>query len=210
MISSVQDKDHDLQSSFLVLRPRIEKHARIFFRDVRCHHRREDAVSETLALAWLWFVRLTRRGKDVRSFVSSLATLAARNVRRGRRLCGQDNSKDVMSGVAQQRHRFSVSPLPHGNCLGPVLTDALADNTVTPPDEQAGFRIDFGEWRSSYGKRDRAIMDDFMLGERLTDVSRRFGLSPGRVSQLRRAYCDDWHRFHGEAAPAATCAGTAA
>jgi hypothetical protein len=206
MIASVHDRDGDLHSSFLALTPRIEKHARIFFRDVVCPHRRQDAISETLALAWLWFVRLTRRGKDVKSFAATLAALAARNVSRGRRLCGQDTAKDVMSPVAQRRYRFSVGPLPHSA----ILSDALTDNTVTPPDEQAGFRIDFGEWQSTYGERDRKIMDDLMVGERLTHLSRRFGLSPGRVSQLRRAYCEDWHRFQGEAVPAATCAGSAA
>ena len=37
-----------------------------------------------------------------------------------------------------------------------------------------------------------------MLGGRTKEVSRLFGLSPGRVSQLRRQLMEDWRRFCGE------------
>jgi len=99
----------DLQERFLAIRPRILVHARIYFRHVRCGGRKADAIAETVALAWKWFVRLARRGKDARRFPSVLASFAARAVRSGRRLCGQERVRDVLSPVAQQRHGFSVS-----------------------------------------------------------------------------------------------------
>jgi hypothetical protein len=34
-----------------------------------------------------------------------------------------------------------------------------------------------------------------MLGERTLDVAGKYGLSPGRVSQLRREFHDDWEFF---------------
>ena len=36
--------------------------------------------------------------------------------------------------------------------------------------------------------------------ERTKDLAQRFGLSPGRVSQLRRQYKADWDRFVGDSA----------
>jgi hypothetical protein len=36
------------------------------------------------------------------------------------------------------------------------------------------------------------------------DLSRQFELSPGRISQLRREFCDDWRRFCGEQGPTDT------
>jgi hypothetical protein len=33
--------------------------------------------------------------------------------------------------------------------------------------------------------------------ERTRDLSREFELSPGRISQMRRAFHDDWLRYHG-------------
>ena len=53
-----------LQSRFLAIRPRIETHARIFFRQVKSADEKAERIAETLAIAWKWFVRLAQRGKD--------------------------------------------------------------------------------------------------------------------------------------------------
>ena len=37
-----------------------------------------------------------------------------------------------------------------------------------------------------------------MAGQRTLDLSRRYGISPGRISQLRREYHSDWLRFCGD------------
>ena len=34
-----------------------------------------------------------------------------------------------------------------------------------------------------------------MRGERTKDLSDKYGLSPGRIRQLRREFHDDWQRF---------------
>jgi hypothetical protein len=129
----------DVQQAFLAVLARIELHARVAFRDVRCPHRRDDAVAESVALAWVWFVRLVRRGKNPTEFVSILANYAATHVRSGRRLSGQERSKDALSPLAQQRHGFVVSSLPDGSSLnGNAFDEALRDNTQTPVPEQVG------------------------------------------------------------------------
>ena len=70
--------------------------------------------------------------------------------------------------------------------------------TQTPVPEQVSFRLDFPAWRSSRCERDRRVIDELMAGERALDVAARHGLTPGRVSQLRREFHDDWTRFCGE------------
>ena len=37
---------------------------------------------------------------------------------------------------------------------------------------------------------------DLLLGERTLDVADKYGLSPGRVSQLRRDFMQDWQPIH--------------
>jgi len=186
----------ELQERFLAIRPRILVHARIYFRHVRCGGRKADAIAETVALAWKWFVRLARRGKDARRFPSVLASFAARAVRSGRRLCGQERSKDVLSPVAQQRHGFSVSKLPDFSTESSnPLAEALADNRRSPVPDQVQFRIDFPAWRRTQSRRDRRIIHAMTLGERTSDLAQQFRLSPARISQLRREFCADWERF---------------
>jgi hypothetical protein len=188
-----------LHAGFLALLPRIELHAAIAARRLRCPVRQADFVAEVVALAWDWYVRLARRGKDASAFAGTFAAFAARAVASGRRVCGSESSKDVLSPLAQYRGQFLVVSLP--DCSTPAsnpLKEALADNTVTPPDEQACFRIDFPHWLSTRSKRDRDIARSLMFGEGTLAVADRHGLSPGRVSQLRRDFGRDWQRFCGE------------
>jgi hypothetical protein len=188
----------ELHRRFLSILPRIRLHAKICFRYIRCWHTREDRIAEVIDLAWRWFVRLAEKGKDARRFASVLASYAARAVKSGRRLCGQLKSKDVLSELAQQRRGFFVGKLPDFSTLSEnPLAEALADNTVTPVDEQAAFRLDFPAWRASYDDRRRRIMDALAMGERTQDVAKEFGMSQGRVSQLRREFMQDWKRFTG-------------
>ena len=37
-----------------------------------------------------------------------------------------------------------------------------------------------------------------MMGERAFDVADKYGISPGRISQLRQEFCQDWRAFCGE------------
>jgi hypothetical protein len=188
-----------LQQAFITdVLPRVEAHGRVYFRHVRCPHRREELLAELSALCWQWFVRLARRGKDARQFVSALATYAARAVGSGRRLCGHERCREALSPVAQRRHGFAVGRLPEYAGSGGPLEEALRDNRVSPVPEQVIFRLDFPAWRGTHGGRDRRLIDRLMLGERTRDASRAFGLSPARVSQKRREFHDSWRAFCGE------------
>jgi hypothetical protein len=185
-----------LQTRFLAVLPRIETHARIYFRHLKCPHQREEAVAECLALAWVWFIRLVRRGKNPEAFITVLADFAARAVSSGRGLCGQEKVNEVLSPVAQRRHGFTVQRLhPCGSPPGSPWDDAVRDNTQTPVPSQVIFRVEFPIWRSRRNKRDQRIIDRLMRGEQTGVVAQAFDLSPGRVAQLRRQFHADWLRF---------------
>ena len=172
---------HPLHARFLMLLPRIETHAKFYFRDIRCAAKRADRIAETIALAWRWFIKLEERGKDATQFVSAIATFAARAVKCGRRLAGMERAKDVMNPQTQQRHGFVVERLPDTSTLsGNPLTEALADNTVTPPPDAAAFRVDFPRWLASLPRRDRRVAKNLMIGERTAtrQPSFRFKASP--------------------------------
>jgi hypothetical protein len=185
--------------------PRIEAHGRIYFRNVRCYHRKKELLAEMAALSWRWFVRLVRRGKDVLQFVGRLAVYAARAISSGRRVCGRERARDAMSQSAQRNRGFADSGLPKiGTRLGILLGEALEDNTVSPVLDQVAFRLDFPAWRRTRTQRDRRIIDCMMTGESTTRLARLFGVSAARISQLRREFHDDWHLFCGELPPQAS------
>ena len=201
-----------MEERFLKILPKIQLHGRIFFRHIKCRQTRDEAIAEMVALAWKWFVRLTNRGKDVSNFPVTFCRFAGFAVKSGRRLCGQEKPKDVMSPVAQKLKGFRVESLPissrtsHENLYASVqgqreldaFEERLQSNTTTPVDEQAAFRIDFPEWMKTWSERDKRIIRDMISGERTFDLSRKYGCSPGRISQKREQYHKDWDRFCDE------------
>jgi len=198
MPSSATKKLHSLQLAFLSIVPRIELHGRVCFR-TKNYQDQQEAVAEMVALCWKWFVRLAEQGKDATRFPSVLATFAARAVYNGRRLAGMSKAKDVLSPVAQRRHGFAVGRLPDVSTLnGNPLFDALHDNTRSPVPDQVTFRFDFPAWLASLGTRNRSIAQDMAQGHRTGELAEKYGLSPARVSQLRRQFYLGWRSFCGD------------
>jgi hypothetical protein len=165
-----------------------------------------------IGLCWKWFLAMDRRGKDARHFVSTLATYAARVVNSGHRLCGQQKSRDVLSPLAQRRHGFRVESLSastrthyedlygviDGQRRLDLVEDRLHDNTVSPVPDQVAFRLDFPAWLKTRSERDRRIIANMACDERTSDLARKYRVSPGRISQLRRDDQTDWQRFLGD------------
>jgi len=192
----------DLQHAYVAVMPRIVLHARIYFRHLACNDTRENAIAETVALTWKWFIGLVQKGKHPEEFVSVLAAYATRAVRSGRRLCGQEKSNDVLSPLAQSRRRFTISPYPQFSTHeGNAIDEALHDNTQTPIPEQVSFRVDFPAWLATRTDRDREIISELMVGERTLEVSKKYRVSQPRISQLRREYLEDWSAFCEPAEP---------
>ena len=190
----------DLHDTFVAsVLPRVTAHGRVYFRHVRCKHRKAELLAEMAALSWRWFLRLVRRGKDVLQFAGSLAVYAARAISSGRRVCGQERARDAMSGSTQRKRGFTVGSLPEGSIAaeGP-FAEALQDNTVSPVPDQVAFRVDFPAWRRTRSERDRRVIDSMMGGESTAVLARLFNVSAARISQMRREFHEDWHSFCGE------------
>ena len=184
-----------LHSRFVQHLPRIEAHAACALRHVRCDDTRADLTAEMVALAWRTFVRLTRRGKRPEAFVTTLARRCSQAVRSGRRLAGAESARDVLSRVAAARHGFTVARL-GGEELPAGVEEALTGCSRGRVPELAAFRIDFPAWRAGIRRRDRAVLDALASGDGTGEVAARFGITPARVSQLRRAFLDSWRAFH--------------
>ena len=114
MIQQIQPESPSLDRihhRFIAVLPTITRSGRNHFRHLTPDHR-EDAISEMIALSWKHFRRLVERGKEPEKFIVTLANIMANAVKAGRRLCGQEKSRDVMSPVAQLKHQFRIKSLP--------------------------------------------------------------------------------------------------
>lgn len=185
-----------LHARFAAVLPRIERHARCYFRWVKCWHNKEDKVQEVRSLTWKWIKKLHKRGKKWWDFVSRLADFACRRVRCGRKVAGSISIKDVMSEINQARKGYCVCKLPDFSTESTnPLVEALADHSQAEVADHVAFKIDFPAWLKTLSERDRLIVEDMAMGEKTIQLAMKYGVSEGRISQLRRQFHDAWTRF---------------
>ena len=62
------------------------------------------------------------------------------------------------------------------------------------------FRLDWPRYFCSLTPRDRQLAEHLSMGHTAKSAASKFGLSPGRVTQLRQRWCSEWRQFE-EAEP---------
>ena len=183
-------------AGFTALLPTIHSQIRFAFRGLppEAH---EDAVQEALARAAVTYARLHEQGKADIAYATPLAKFAVRQYCAGRRVGAPLNRNDVLSRYAQLHHNIVVERLDRRDPSGAWKEILVEDKTSTPA-ETAIARIDFGDWLSRLCRRDRGVATTLAAGESGRDTARQFGLTAGRVSQLRTELKRNWERFQGE------------
>jgi len=204
-MTTVPQSSCDWQTGFLAVLSTVETHARIRFRRLNAD-RREEAIQETIAAACMNFQLAAAQGNLNVVHPSTLADFAVRHTRTGRHVgCAQDAARDVMSPACHRRYGVRVSRFfesRSADIANGWQQAVIADRKVPVPD-LAAFRIDFAGWLQTLTDRDREIICAFSGGDSTKAVAERFGLSEGRVSQLRRKFERLWLAFQGECAEAA-------
>ena len=177
--------------------PAIVQRARFAFRDVRGQDR-QDLVQEVVANALVAFVALVRRGKMAIAYPSVLARYAVAQINDGRRVGSSLNAKEVLSPYAQRLKKFWVERLDHFDPAEEAWQEVLVEDRHAGPAEIACTKIDFEEWLKSLPVRHRRIAQFLGLGNRTADAAKKFKVSAGRVSQLRKELAANWKQFIGD------------
>ncbi len=186
--------------------PQIVHHAKFSFRRLR-GEARQDAIQETIANALVAFVALVRRGRMSIAYATVLARYAVAQINDGRLVGNHLNVREVLSPYAQRLKGFWVERLDHYSDQEETWSEILIEDRHAGPSEIAGTRIDFESWLQSLPCRHRRLAQYLSLGNRTSEAARKFKISAGRVSQLRRELAESWKKFvgdeDGEAVPAA-------
>ena len=201
----VSSGDHDPRFSlakckavYAKMLPSIKRHARIAFRYLNPEEKQER-VQNVLCNTWEALVRLARRGKLDQAFPSVLAKFAEKQTRDHRITGGHLNIKDILSKYCQVNKDVVVQRLDRFNDQEDCWEQAVVQDTRNSPvPEIVAFRCDFADWLKSLKRRDRRIAQFLSLGNRTSDAARKFKVSEGRVSQLRRELAESWKKFVGD------------
>jgi hypothetical protein len=181
------------QDCFLQMLPEIKKWLRLAFSHL-APEAREDAAAEALAHCLLAYVRLHERGKADNATASSLAWYSSRQIRRGRPAVGRMNSKDPLSRYAQvgSRNRLERKS---GEWI-----DKLAEDKRASVADLVAAKLDVRAWFTTLTKRMKEIAKDLACGCSTSEVAMKYGVTAGRISQLRRTFEESWESFQGEIA----------
>jgi len=198
-------------TDFLTLLPAIERHAHFVFRG-HPPAEREEATAVAIAAAFAGYVRLAAQGRNpVRDFASGLVTYAVLHAKSGRQVGSPSSTTDALSPLAQRKRAFRVEALPTSSGVErdrlnstadrrrhDEFEEWLRDNTRSAVPDQVAFRLDFPPFLAGLGRRDRTLARFLALGHSAHVAAARFGMSEGRVSQLRRAWRERWCKSQGE------------
>lgn len=179
---------------FLELLPQIERQARRAFRDHQPAER-EELVQEVIADAYVAFARLVELGKTDLAYATPLAMYAVRHIRSGRRVGSSVNKRDVLSPANRRVTVESLERFDHGDDR---WQEVLVEDKHVGPAETAAARLDFAKWLRKLPTAKRRVARVLAGGETTQGTAKQFGLSNGRVSQLRRELQASWRELQGE------------
>ncbi len=140
-----------------------------------------------VAYALVAYVRLYQQGRVALAYPTVLARYGVAQARDGWRVGAKLNIKDPLSRYCQKRkgvvvERLDVFDEEENAWAEAVVVDT---RTATVPDTVA-FRLDFPAWLGTLNRRNRRIAEILAMGHSTSQVAKRFDVSAGRISQLRR------------------------
>jgi hypothetical protein len=185
----------DWQSDFLTLLPEIQQRLCSTFRHLDAAAR-EESIAEGVVHCLLSFARLHEQGRAGVANAASLAWYASLAVKRGRPAANRMNSKEPLSRYAQVGNGIHVEHRP-GNWL-----DLLVEDKRASVPDQVAAKMDVGAWFATLSRRMKQIARDLACGFSTSEVAEKHGVTPGRISQLRRTLEESWFAFQQEVAPA--------
>lgn len=184
-------------ADFEVMIPVIQTHAKIAFRHLN-YEAREEAIQEVVCNACQAFARLVELGKTDVAFPSALARYGVSQTREGRKVGNKLNCRDVLSDYCRLKKDILVERLDRYDSEEEAWAEILTEDKHAGPAETAIVRIDFSTWMQLLPRRLRKVALFLSTGETTTAAAKRFRVSPGRISQIRRELLLAWQRFQGD------------
>jgi hypothetical protein len=190
---------------FLAMLPAIRHQAKFALRSLPAQTR-EEAFAEVLAHAVVAYERLHQQGRAELAYPTPLVRFGVAQYHAGRRVGNRMSGRDVLSEYARRKHKFVVERLDQYSDHAGTWREILIEDRSVTPAELACVRLDVTRWLQTLAPRDRRLAETLAMGESTGKAAKKFRISPGRISQMRRQLCMDWKAFQGEPLDGVTAA----
>jgi len=175
-----------LQESFVSYLPYMRSTARFAFQRLSPDHR-EEAVSNTLSLAWKAFARLNELGRaDEPGVLRAIIWYSVKQTRAGRKIDSAAKPRDPLALRAQGK----------ATCEPWDLADYVSRET--PILDAVSFRLDVPAFLATLTERQRNLALDLATSMSTTDAARKHNRSAGAISQFRLRFKKLFDEFFAE------------
>jgi hypothetical protein len=147
--------------------------------------KREEAVQNTLALAWKSFCKLFRQGRANAGILKSVMWYAVRKTQCKQVAQDKAKAKDAMNYRDRGKVKFE-----------PVDLNGLIGRNTSVLD-QVSFRMDITAFLGTLKPRHRMLAYELASGMTPGEVAERHGLTPSGISQFRRRLRRQFDEFFG-------------
>jgi hypothetical protein len=165
--------------------PELQSKAKAYFDDYR-PEAKDEAVANSLFLAWHHFVSLVKRGKADDALLTSAFYYSCRQIRSGRMMKTVKASKfrDLFDHERRNGHAIVCG----------LNLDAFVSERDSIPDV-VSFRIDVPAWLNSLTEHQRKRAMELAEGSTTKELAERWHVSPADVSLYRRQLNESYERF---------------
>jgi hypothetical protein len=150
--------------------------------------KKEEAVANTIALAYKAWHRLNERGRaEEPGLLRAIIWYSIRQTKAARRVDSARKPKDPLVLRIYGKVAFESAD----------VIDGLVGKETPIPDA-VSFRMDVPALLATLSKRNRQMAMDLAEGRSTTEVAEKYGVSAGRVSQFRREFKALFDKFFEE------------
>jgi hypothetical protein len=179
---------------FLKMLPGVRRYARLAFRHMGAEAREEN-IQNVLCMVCGALARLAEQGKLCVAYPTPLARHAIAQTWEGRVFGCPMNCEDVSSPLRMRQERVTLERLDCSESDGDYWQEGAMYDTGPGPAESAGIRLDFRASMKGLPRRERRVAATLGAGHGSTETARKFSLSVGRISQIRRDLRESWQQF---------------
>ena len=184
-------------AAFEAMLPTIVNYARVAFRHLDADAS-EEAIQEVVCNCCQAYARLVELKKTEVAHPTVLARFGISQTWEGRKVGGKLNVRDVLHPYCQKKKNLAVERLDQYDREEECWVEAIVEDRTAGPADVAATRIDFSTWLQILPRRLRKIATFLANGETTSAAAKRFCLSQGRISQIRKELFLAWHRFQGD------------
>jgi hypothetical protein len=154
---------------------------------------RGEAVQNTICLTWKGYQALCEKGRgEEEDIIRKVLWWAVKQTKVGRSITGSGRpGRGTMDAYAAARKGGAAFEHTDFNML-------IGDDTPIP--DAVAFGIDHPAFMATLTERQQSMALDLAAGMGTTEVARKYGVSPGAVSQFRTRFRALLGKFYGEAA----------